>query len=62
MAMPPTRPERLHGLNRGVIDQADAVPEEPAAGVRTWSARWPMANLGSVPMPVRPGASGSIRL
>ena len=31
---------------------------KPPAAVRRCSARWPMANLGSVPMPMRPGPSG----
>jgi hypothetical protein len=33
----------------------------PPDGVATWSARWPIANAGSVPIPTSPGASGSIR-
>ena len=35
---------------------------KPPPLVRTCSARWPMANLGSVPMPSSPGPSGARRL
>ena len=54
MAMAATPPRPFDDLDRGGIDERDAVPQDVAVGARSSARAARMENFGTVPMPIRP--------